>query len=237
MSATDGWLWDVTRATHIAAGFVALVVGPAAMAARKGARWHRWWGRTYVAGMATVAVTAVGMAAVRPNPFLLLVAVFSFHLAFTGYRAIARARRGGAGWPDWAGAVIAAAGGVGLVAWALWPRAAGRPAVWVIAVVFGVIGVAVAVRELRGLVVPDPDRHAWRYRHMGNMLGAYIATVSAFSAVNLTVLPPLVRWLWPTAIGVPAIVALRTRERRRLEGGRRPAARVALAAASPGRVD
>jgi hypothetical protein len=29
---------------------------------------------------------------VRPNPFLLLVAVFSFHLAFTGYRAIARAR-------------------------------------------------------------------------------------------------------------------------------------------------
>ncbi len=37
--------------------------------------------------------------------------------------------------------------------------------------------------------------------------GAYmnITTVSAFSAVNFLLLPPLVRWLSPTAIGVPAI--------------------------------
>jgi hypothetical protein len=40
---------------------------------------------------------------------------------------------------------------------------------------------------------------------MGNMVGAYIATVSAFSVVNFTFLPPMVRWLWPTAVGVPLI--------------------------------
>jgi hypothetical protein len=37
------------------------------------------------------------------------------------------------------------------------------------------------------------------------MLGAYIATLTAFSAVNMTFLPPVVRWLWPTIIGIPAI--------------------------------
>ena len=49
---------------------------------------------------------------------------------------------------------------------------------------------------------------------MGNMLGAYIATVSAFSVVNFTVLPPIVRWLWPTAVGVPLIILWIRHDRR-----------------------
>ena len=40
---------------------------------------------------------------------------------------------------------------------------------------------------------------------MGGMLGSYIAAVSAFSAVNFHFLPPAIRWLWPSVIGVPAI--------------------------------
>jgi hypothetical protein len=50
---------------------------------------------------------------------------------------------------------------------------------------------------------------------MGNMLGAYIATVSAFSVVNFGFLPPLARWLWPTVVGVPLIVAWTRSYRRR----------------------
>ena len=41
---------------------------------------------------------------------------------------------------------------------------------------------------------------------MGGMIGSYIAAVSAFSVVNFHFLPPAVRWLWPSAIGVPAIL-------------------------------
>jgi hypothetical protein len=37
------------------------------------------------------------------------------------------------------------------------------------------------------------------------MLGSYIATVSAFSAVNFQFLPVVVRWLWPSIVGVPGI--------------------------------
>jgi hypothetical protein len=43
------------------------------------------------------------------------------------------------------------------------------------------------------------------------MGAAYIATVSAVSAVNLTVLPPVVRWLWPTLVGVPVLIYLQRR--------------------------
>ena len=43
--------------------------------------------------------------------------------------------------------------------------------------------------------------------HMGGMLGSYVATVSAFSAVNFTFLPLTARFLWPAAVGVPLIFA------------------------------
>jgi hypothetical protein len=42
---------------------------------------------------------------------------------------------------------------------------------------------------------------------MTGMLGSYIAVVTAFSVVNFTSLPPVLRWLWPTLIGTPLIVA------------------------------
>jgi hypothetical protein len=32
-----------------------------------------------------------------------------------------------------------------------------------------------------------------------------IAGFTAFSVVNFSFLPPLVRWLWPTAVGVPLL--------------------------------
>jgi hypothetical protein len=40
---------------------------------------------------------------------------------------------------------------------------------------------------------------------MGGVIVSYIAAVSAFSVVNLHFLPTAVRWLWPSAIGVPGI--------------------------------
>jgi hypothetical protein len=40
------------------------------------------------------------------------------------------------------------------------------------------------------------------------MLGAFVATVSAVSAVNLTQLMGFVAWLWPTVAFVPLIAYL-----------------------------
>jgi hypothetical protein len=40
---------------------------------------------------------------------------------------------------------------------------------------------------------------------MANMIGSYLAAVTAFSVVNFHFLPTTVRWLWPTMIGTPLI--------------------------------
>jgi len=224
-----GAVVTLVRTGHIAAGSIALFVAPGAMLTVKGGRWHRRWGRVYVWAMGVVAVTALALATVRPNLFLALIAVFSFYLAYIGQRTIAR-RRPPLGHRvtglDWGGVVVAGAGAVGLLLYALLPRGGGRPGLWPVALIFGFLGLLLAGRELRSFWRPPADPHAWRYRHMGDMLGAYIATVSAFSVVNFTFLPPIVRWLWPTAVGVPLIVLWIRNYRRRFatSGGtpRRP---------------
>ena len=43
--------------------------------------------------------------------------------------------------------------------------------------------------------------------HIGNMMGAYIATVTAFVVVNINfVKPGWIVWLLPTALGLPVIM-------------------------------
>ena len=202
-------VFTVVLAIHIAAGSIALVVAPAAMATAKGSLWHRRWGRIFVWAMGIVAATALVLATIRPNLFLALVALFSFYLAFIGQREIARRRlpSGRRAAPlDWGGALVAGLGAVGLLLYALLPRDGGRPGLWPVALVFGLVGLLLAGREVRSFRRAPAEPRAWWYLHMGDMIGAYIATVSAFSVVNFTFLPPLVRWLWPTAVGVPVIV-------------------------------
>ncbi len=72
--------------------------------------------------------------------------------------------------------------------------------------VFGGIGAGFAVFTLLEFRSPPGERTPWINWHIGFMGGACIATVTATVTVNLTMIPPLVRWLGPTAVGVPLIV-------------------------------
>jgi hypothetical protein len=52
------------------------------------------------------------------------------------------------------------------------------------------------------------EKMFWWYTHLGNMIGSYIAAWTAFSVVTLPRIfgNHMWLWLWPTAVGVPAIV-------------------------------
>lgn len=192
------------RVVHIAFGMIALFVAPAAMLTVKGGLAHRRWGKIYFWSMAVVAVTALVMSLYRPIYFLALVAVFSFYFAFRGYRSAIR-KREPARAVDWIAAVIMLTGSLGLVGVGIHPPAHQFLPAPAVSIVFGLIGAAVGAGDIWRFLHPPTDRNAWWYAHMGGMIGSYIATVGAFSAVNFYFLPILVRWLWSTAIGVPAI--------------------------------
>ena len=78
---------------HIAAGSVALLAALVGLVAAKGQRYRILAGRVYAVAMTVIFVTSLPLAILGASAFLLLIAVFSFHLVFAGWR-FARNRRG-----------------------------------------------------------------------------------------------------------------------------------------------
>lgn len=203
MPTVEEWsLW-----LHIAAGTVALFAGFGALVTTKGGWRHRQAGKVFLVSMGVVVATVFVLVAIDPTSFriiLTLVAIFSGYLAFSGYRALSRKR------PtdtihliDWmaAGSVILAC--VGLGAWGITWFLGGR-SFGIVMIVFGGIGIAFGTLDMRSF---HGDEHGeWMVSHLQRMVGAFIATVSAVSAVNLTPVLGILAWLWPTLLGVPLII-------------------------------
>ena len=205
---------------HILFGSVALFVAPAAMLTRKGGPWHRRWGKLFFWAITGVAITAVVLSLIRSGLFFLLIALFSFYLALTGYRVLYRKTpQQGAGKADWTAATTMVLGSLALVAYGIYLMV--TSGVGVVAIVFGAIGLVLALSDMRDFLHHPADKKAWWYSHMTRMLAAYIAAVTAFSVVNFKFLPPVPRWLWATVVGTAGIV-IWTRYYRRKFSGRVP---------------
>ena len=193
-----GTVFDVMLWVHIMAGTLALVGGLVAIMTRKGARLHRRSGIVYVLCMIVVGVTALVMSIIRPNPFLFAVAIFSAAMALSGWLP---ARGDNLQLSKMVGiASIVAATLLGVVG--MWWVIAGD-VFGITAIVFGLISARFGWQDVRRTT--ERNRQQRIIAHVSAMGGAFIATVSAISAVNLDMLPPLVRWLWPTIIGTPLI--------------------------------
>lgn len=196
---------------HIIFGSVGLLSGPVAMITVKGGKAHRLFGKIFFMAMTGVFLTAVVLSVLKFNPFLLMVAVFSYYLAVTGYRSLYRKQVKGFAdvrLLDWLIILVAGLFHLALAAFGAWGIATGTASSfgW-IALVFGLIGCNGVRTDLIGFYRAPADRKRWLYSHISGMMGAYIAAVTAFSAVNMHFIPDIIRWLWPSIIGTPAIIA------------------------------
>jgi fluoride ion exporter CrcB/FEX len=195
---------------HAAAGTLALVIAPLAMLASKGSDAHRRWGKVFFYAMSVVVVTAIIAGIARPNILMALVALFSFHMLASGYRALyLKKLHEGQRMQRWdyilqgSAAVINGA----LFLWGLINLTMGRrDSASIIFFIFGSVGLFMVWRNVHQFFKRSVDKREWLYMHMTGFLGGYIATVSAFSAVNLHMIQPTwLQWLWPTIIGSPLI--------------------------------
>jgi hypothetical protein len=210
MSADPVWM-KALLVVHIAAGFGSFLLAPVALATAKGGKQHKRWGMVYLWSMGMVAATALPMALYRPVLFLAMVAVLSFYSAFSGYRVLKLKGlvKGERAKPvDWVAGGLTFASSFLLAYLGLFHNAVVQH-MGPVAVVFGVLGMWLAFVQMKTFVKKPKEKMFWWYTHLGNFIGSYIAAWTAFSVVTLPRLLPhagLWLWLWPTAVGVPAIV-------------------------------
>lgn len=188
---------------HVIFGIVAFAAAPGAMMAKKGGLWHKRFGSAFFYAMMAVAVSAFILWTLGSELFLMLIAVFSFYLAFSGYRAV-KIKNGQAETIDWLVTSAALLAGIGLVIMGVLALYKGNSFGYV-ALFLGVVCALSASQDMLRFARPVTDRQAWLINHLTKMLGAYIATVTAVSAVNFHFLPPVWRWLWPSIIITPFI--------------------------------
>lgn len=208
-------LFHLVLGIHILNGTVALLIAPLAMVTVKGGRWHRRWGKIYFWAMAVVALTAAVMCWLKSGLFLFFIAIFSFYLAFTGYRVLGRKKpESKPQLLDYGAPIAMVIAGIGLIILGAFEK---NESVGWVRIIFGGISLFLGSMDIFRFFKPPQHRQAWLFDHMTRFLAAYIATVTAFSVVNFQFLPYFWRWLWPTAVGTVGITIWRIQYARRFK--------------------
>jgi hypothetical protein len=183
---------------HIASGTTALITGLIAILAKKGQKTHKLAGKIFFISMLTVAGSAIIISIVIKNYFLLMIGIFALLMDYFGFRAI-KNKSLKPNLLDWAVLIMGFVNSFFMIY-----------SMNTILLVFGTINSFLVLRVLRINILLMKNKPLqkleWLIRHIGMMLGTYIATTTAFVVVNVkNVTPDWLPWLLPTFIGVPII--------------------------------
>lgn len=183
---------------HAASGGLALLAGIFAVFAKKGERLHKKSGKVFFFSLFISASLAVIVSLIPSNfnPFLLAIGVFSLYLLLSGYRALGYKKLPPSLTIDQTISGVMLISSILMIVLPL----VNHQQLNIVLTVFGGIGLFSAIRDFRLYQNPQKLKKNWMQLHLGNMLGAFIASVTAFLVVN-EFFPPLVGWLGPTVLG------------------------------------
>ena len=197
---------------HILAGFISLAIAYVLLFIKKGNKRHKKLGMIYVYGMTTIFVTAIPLSLLGEfNPFLFVIAIFSFYLAFSGYRQ-GRDRNGAREQIDKVLGVFITATSILFYSMAVSLYLI-EDSMWITSVIFGSIALVFSINDFRRMkIVERPNFYDKTNLHLNLMLAGTIATTTAF-IVTIEPLSTLwLNWVSPTIVGTPIIIYFSKRE-------------------------
>lgn len=200
--------------SHILCGFASLVIGlMVSFIFKKGDQRHRLLGRVYFISMTGTFVFAILLLVFfRFQVFLFAIAIFSYYMAYGGFRSIRLRKTAQPQFIDWIAAALAIVSGTGLMIYGsrVFYITGGFHVLGMLCLIFGFFTVRTAVGDIRGKFKKDKEALWWLYQHIQAMSGSLIAATTAFCVTSLNFIIPgtsmdWVLWLLPSAIGAPAI--------------------------------
>ncbi len=197
---------------HILAGFIALGIAYVLLFIKKGNKRHKKLGMIYVYGMTTIFVTGIPLSLLGEfNPFLFVIAIFSFYLAFSGYRQ-GRDKNGAREQIDKVLGVFITATSILFYSMAVSLYLI-EDSMWITSVVFGSIALGMGINDYRRMkIVERPDFYDRTNLHLNLMLAGTIATTTAFIVTLNPFSTDWLNWVAPTIVGTPIIFYFSKRE-------------------------
>ena len=166
----------------------------------------------YVYGMTTIFLTAIPLSLLGEfNPFLFVIAIFSFYLAFSGYRQ-GRDRNGAREQIDKVLGVFITATSILFYSMAVSLYLI-EDSMWITSVVFGSIALGMGINDFRRMKIDErPDFYDRTNLHLNLMLAGTIATTTAFIVTLNPFSIDWLNWVAPTIVGTPIIIYFSRRE-------------------------
>ena len=200
-------LFSILIILHIAGGTIGLICGTVAASVIKGKKAHILNGKLFSVGMLTAAISALVISNLpgHENIFLFAVGGFTFYMVTTGYR-IVWLKRNNAKRPQTFTALDYAlfTFGIGFSFFLLFMSVKGAIEGNMFSLVPGIFGLVClnfAWMDYRLFSGKDNIKKSWMTNHITRMMGALIASYTAFLVVNVHINMQWILWLLPSAIG------------------------------------
>ena len=197
---------------HVATGCIALLIGVVPMFAQKGGQLHKRTGLLFTYCMITVAVTALLLCVLQPfklmRLFLTGIAVFSFYLTMTGWRAT-KQKNGQITAFDRILTYTTLVVSLTMIGYGLYLLVMNGASFFpIVFSFFGIFTLVFAQQDARRFGQPTDKMH-WFFQHFTRMGGAYIATFTAAIVTNIGRIAPAgspdwiatALWIAPSLIG------------------------------------
>lgn len=203
-------IFQVNLYAHIFAGALTLLTGPIAIYYNmREVRKHRVVGKVFYYAMLFVAISAIFAFFRRPDQvffqFLLGIALFVLAGIFRGIRSIFLMKGAAVSRFDWGYTILLGLNAVFMLSMSAWHFAAGSMIAFPI--LFGVFGLGSAIDTWTNVkTFRNPaalHRLDWIRLHLNTMLGAFIASTTAFTVNAAHFLPWWAQWFGPTLLLVP----------------------------------
>jgi len=200
-------LFQILISIHVAGGTTGLISGTVSAASKKGSVVHKLSGKIFFWGMfsASIAALIISNLPEHKNLFLFAVGGFTLYMICSGYRIVVLKRLAKNldqpfNWLDY-GLTIFGLGFGGYLLYLGTNLLLRGQNFGIVPIVFGLICVNYARLDYQFLKGSQSIKAVWMSNHIIRMMGAMIASYTAFLVVNIRMEPQWVLWLLPTMIG------------------------------------
>lgn len=196
---------------HIVAGFTALASSIIPISSKKGGKTHRISGKVFFWSMVFTTISAVAIAIYKTNYFLFYIGIFSFYFAFAGNRIVRITKESKILFLDNLVFCFSAVCCAAMIVFAALQK---NVVLFIFSLIF-LMGIRNGFVFYRSAEAKRKENYL--LLHLQFMLGACIATFTAFLVVNIKMQPAWLPWIAPTIIGSVLITIWTAKLKKRLK--------------------
>lgn len=196
---------------HIACGSIGLLTGLFNIIQKKGGKSHKILGSVFYFSMLFAGFSSLMLSCLHPNYFLFMVGLFTLYMVSSGQRYIKQEQHGGQKIEklDWGISIIMFIAGIMFIGLGIWSIIKSN-LFGLVFLAFGGLGLLFVWQDFLNFTNKPSIKNYWLIGHLQRMVGAFIASMTAFLVVNATYLPDtipgFVCWLLPTTVFTPIII-------------------------------